>query len=230
MPSATSSRSVRPSSSGDILFVGARGCQGPPDEDRVLHGRGGPGGAAGRPSRSIEPHPRVADLHEAPLDLCGGAADAASPDGRLHTTFHQAVAATGRLSSSNPNLQNIPIRTDLGRRIRRAFVSGAPAPVLLAADYSPDRAPDPRPCVRRRAPQGGVRARGRHPPRDRGARAPQGPADVTADERSMAKMVNFGLAYGMRDFGLSAAPGSAARRRRSSSTRTSRRTPGSATT
>src|SRR5206468_947114 len=57
-------------------------------------------------------------------------------DGRLHTTFHQAVAATGRLSSSDPNLQNIPIRTTLGRRIRRAFVAGAADRVLLAADYS----------------------------------------------------------------------------------------------
>src|SRR5207244_11522559 len=50
----------------------------------------------------------------------------AEADGRLHTTFHQAVASTGRLSSSDPNLQNIPIRTALGRRIRRAFVAGDP--------------------------------------------------------------------------------------------------------
>src|SRR5437868_14200228 len=55
---------------------------------------------------------------------------------RVHTTFEQTVAATGRLSSRNPNLQNIPIRTPLGRRIRRAFVSGSPELVLLAADYS----------------------------------------------------------------------------------------------
>src|SRR4051794_21196412 len=58
------------------------------------------------------------------------------PDGRLHTTFHQAVASTGRLSSSDPNLQNIPIRTTLGRRIRHAFVAGSPDNVLVAADYS----------------------------------------------------------------------------------------------
>src|SRR6185503_19621769 len=57
-------------------------------------------------------------------------------DGRLHTTFHQAVASTGRLSSSDPNLQNIPIRTPLGRRIRRAFVAASPDAVRVAADYS----------------------------------------------------------------------------------------------
>src|SRR4029079_9631252 len=56
-------------------------------------------------------------------------------DDRLHTTFHQAVAATGRLSSSDPNLQNIPIRTPLGRRIRRAFVAGGDDLTLVAADY-----------------------------------------------------------------------------------------------
>src|SRR4029453_10067395 len=57
------------------------------------------------------------------------------PDGRLHTLFHQAVAATGRLSSSDPNLQNIPIRTPLGRRIRHAFVAGSADTALVAADY-----------------------------------------------------------------------------------------------
>ena len=58
------------------------------------------------------------------------------PDERLHTLFNQAVAATGRLSSSDPNLQNIPIRTPLGRRIRHAFVAGSPDTTLVAADYS----------------------------------------------------------------------------------------------
>jgi DNA polymerase-1 len=123
--------------------------------------------------------------------------------GRLHTTFHQAVAATGRLSSSDPNLQNIPIRSDLGRRIRRAFVAGDPATTLLAADYSQIE-------LRILAHVSGDAAL-----KDAFARKVdihretaalvlhKDPADVTADERSMAKMVNFGIAYGMSDFGLS---------------------------
>ncbi|MGH7757134.1 MAG: DNA polymerase, partial [Vulcanimicrobiaceae bacterium] len=57
-------------------------------------------------------------------------------DGRLRTEFNQTTTATGRLSSTNPNLQNIPVRTELGRRIRRAFVAGGPELILLAADYS----------------------------------------------------------------------------------------------
>jgi DNA polymerase-1 len=124
-------------------------------------------------------------------------------DGRLHTTFHQAVAATGRLSSSDPNLQNIPIRSELGRRIRRAFVAGGPDVVLVAADYSQIE-------LRILAHVSGDEhlkeafARNADIHRDTAARVlHKEPADVTADERSMAKMVNFGIAYGMSDFGLS---------------------------
>ncbi len=128
-------------------------------------------------------------------------------DGRLHTTFNQAVAATGRLSSSDPNLQNIPIRSDLGRRIRRAFVAGDPGLTLLAADYSQIE-------LRILAHVSGDEhlrdafARGADIHRETAAlvlhKAPQ---DVNHDERSMAKMVNFGLAYGMSDFGLSSRAG-----------------------
>ncbi len=127
--------------------------------------------------------------------------------GRLHTTFHQAVAATGRLSSSDPNLQNIPIRTELGRRIRRAFVAGDPSLTLLAADYSQIE-------LRILAHVSGDEhlreafARGEDIHRATAARVlHKDPADVTPAERSMAKMVNFGIAYGMSDFGLSSRAG-----------------------
>jgi DNA polymerase-1 len=128
-------------------------------------------------------------------------------DGRLHTTFHQAVAATGRLSSSDPNLQNIPIRSDLGRRIRRAFVAGSPELTLVAADYSQIE-------LRIIAHVSGddhlrdAFARGADIHRETAALVlHKAPEDVTHDERSMAKMVNFGLAYGMSDFGLSSRAG-----------------------
>ncbi|MES2208745.1 MAG: DNA polymerase I [Chloroflexota bacterium] len=128
-------------------------------------------------------------------------------DGRVHTTFHQAVAATGRLSSSDPNLQNIPIRTPLGRRIRRAFVAGAPDLVLVAADYSQIE-------LRIIAHVSGDEhlreafARGADIHRETAARVlHKAPEEITPDERSMAKMVNFGLAYGMSDFGLSSRAG-----------------------
>jgi DNA polymerase-1 len=128
-------------------------------------------------------------------------------DGRLHTTFHQAVAATGRLSSSDPNLQNIPTRSDLGRRIRRAFVAGSPDVTLVAADYSQIE-------LRIIAHVSGDEhlrdafARGADIHRETAALVlHKAPEDVTHDERSMAKMVNFGLAYGMSDFGLSSRAG-----------------------
>jgi DNA polymerase-1 len=123
-------------------------------------------------------------------------------DGRLHTTFHQAVASTGRLSSSDPNLQNIPIRTELGRKIRRAFVAGDPSLALLGADYSQIE-------LRILAHVSGDEhlrdafARQADIHRETAARVlHKAPEAITKDERSMAKMVNFGLAYGMSDFGL----------------------------
>ncbi|MHB8960754.1 MAG: DNA polymerase I [Candidatus Limnocylindrales bacterium] len=129
------------------------------------------------------------------------------PDGRLHTLFNQAVAATGRLSSSDPNLQNIPIRTPLGRRIRHAFVAGSPQTTLVAADYSQIElriiahvSGDPH------LAEAFAREADIH--RETAARVLHlDPAEVTADQRSMAKMVNFGLAYGMSDFGLSSRAG-----------------------
>jgi DNA polymerase I len=128
-------------------------------------------------------------------------------DGRLHTTFHQAVAATGRLSSSDPNLQNIPIRTPLGRRIRRAFVAGSPDTTLIAADYSQIELR----IIAHVAGDDNLKSafeRKVDIHRETAATVLNKPAsEITADERSMAKMVNFGLAYGMSDYGLSTRAG-----------------------
>ncbi len=121
--------------------------------------------------------------------------------GRLHASFHQAVTATGRLSSSNPNLQNIPIRTEQGRRVRQAFVA-RPGDVLIAADYSQIElrimahiSRDPTLC--RAFEEGGDVHR---------ATAAEvfgiAPGEVTEDQRRTAKAINFGLMYGMSGFGL----------------------------
>jgi DNA polymerase-1 len=121
--------------------------------------------------------------------------------GRLHTSFNQAVAATGRLSSSNPNLQNIPIRSDVGRRIRQAFVA-KPGHVLVSADYSQIE-------LRILAHFSGDPAfleafRSGDDVHQRTAAEVFGvpPASVSAEQRRIAKAINFGLAFGQSDFGL----------------------------
>ncbi len=121
--------------------------------------------------------------------------------GRLHTSYHQAGTATGRLSSSDPNLQNIPIRTEEGRRVRKAFVA-APGSVLMAADYSQielrimaELSADPGLCS---AFEQGLDIHS--------ATAAEvfavGLDGVTSDMRRSAKAINFGLIYGMSAFGL----------------------------
>src|SRR5512139_1408414 len=122
-------------------------------------------------------------------------------DGRIHTTFHQAGAATGRLSSSDPNLQNIPIRTELSRRIRAAFVA-PPGRRLLSADYSQIEL---RILAHYSEDPGLLEAfRTREDVHTRTAAETYGvaPADVTPDMRRVAKMLNFGIAYGLSAFGL----------------------------
>ncbi|HEV8021294.1 MAG TPA: DNA polymerase I [Candidatus Lustribacter sp.] len=124
-------------------------------------------------------------------------------DRRLHTVLNQTATATGRLSSVNPNLQNVPVRSELGRQIRRAFVAGSPSRVLLAADYSQIE-------LRLMAHLSGDAAMREafwehQDIHDFTARRifEIGPfADVTPNQRRMAKSVNFGLLYGMSDFGL----------------------------
>lgn len=123
-------------------------------------------------------------------------------DGRLHTVFNQTATATGRLSSTNPNLQNIPVRSELGRRIRRAFVA-KPGCTLLAADYSQIE-------LRLMAHLSGDEAMRRafeegqdiHDFTARQLFAVAPGALVDSNQRRMAKSVNFGLLYGMSDFGL----------------------------
>jgi DNA polymerase-1 len=124
-----------------------------------------------------------------------------SRTGRIHTSYHQAVAATGRLSSSDPNLQNIPIRTPEGRRIRQAFVA-PPGYKLLAADYSQIEL---RIMAHLSGDAGltGAFASERDIHRATAAEVFGVPlADVTADQRRSAKAINFGLIYGMSAFGL----------------------------
>jgi DNA polymerase-1 len=121
--------------------------------------------------------------------------------GRIHTSYHQAVAATGRLSSSDPNLQNIPIRTPEGRRIRQAFVA-PPGFRLLAADYSQIEL---RIMAHLSGDEGllAAFAAGEDVHRATAAEVFGLPlADVTADQRRSAKAINFGLIYGMSAFGL----------------------------
>ncbi len=121
--------------------------------------------------------------------------------GRIHTTYHQAVAATGRLSSADPNLQNIPIRTLEGRRIRQAFIA-APGHSLIAADYSQIE-------LRIMAHLSGDQSLLRAFADDRDVHQATAAEvfgvaldAVSADQRRSAKAINFGLMYGMSAFGL----------------------------
>jgi DNA polymerase-1 len=121
--------------------------------------------------------------------------------GRVHTSYHQAVTATGRLSSTDPNLQNIPIRTPEGRRIRQAFVP-ADGHLLLAADYSQIEL---RIMAHLSADKGLLQAFAKQQDVHRATAAEVfGVAldDVSHDQRRSAKAINFGLMYGMSAFGL----------------------------
>src|SRR5438105_2395200 len=121
---------------------------------------------------------------------------------RVHTSFNQTVAATGRLSSSDPNLQNIPIRTEVGQKVRRAFIPAQPGDLLLSADYSQielrvlaHMTDDP---VLVDAFARGEDIHARTAAEVFGINQ----SEVTANQRRLAKVVNFGLFYGLSDFGL----------------------------
>ncbi|RUL88118.1 DNA polymerase I [Tautonia sociabilis] len=152
------------------------------------------------------PLPRLIVQHRQLEKLKGTYLDAlpalVHPDGRIHASFNQVVAATGRLSSSDPNLQNIPVRTEDGRQIRQAFVPGEPGWVLLTADYSQIElrilahySKDPelvRAFEEDRDIHRVVASRIFGVPEE----------EVTRDQRRMAKTVNFGVIYGLSAFGL----------------------------
>ena len=149
------------------------------------------------PAKVLE-HRQLTKLKTTYLDALPAAL---GKDGRLHTTFDQAVAATGRLASINPNLQNIPIRTPLGARIREAFIPRS-GWKLLSADYSQIElrvlahvSSDP---VLRDSFLSGEDLHARIAGETFGVPA----AEVTRQQRDIAKMINYGIAYGLSSFGL----------------------------
>ena len=123
--------------------------------------------------------------------------------GRVHTTFNQALTATGRLSSSNPNLQNIPIRTERGKEIRKAFVAGSADGLIVSADYSQielrimAHLSQDQHLIQ--AFRNGVDVHAATAEKIFGV--PH--EEVTADQRRVAKTANFGIMYGISSFGLS---------------------------
>ena len=123
-------------------------------------------------------------------------------DGRVHTTFNQALTATGRLSSSNPNLQNIPVRTERGKEIRKAFVPGTKEGVIVSADYSQIelRIMAHLSCDAHltQAFRDGVDVHAATAAKIFGIPV----EEVTREQRSMAKTANFGIMYGISSFGL----------------------------
>lgn len=125
------------------------------------------------------------------------------PDGRIHTTFNQLIAATGRLSSTDPNLQNIPVRTEEGRRIRQAFVVGPGFDALMTADYSQIEMRIMADLSEDSALIEAFRS-GRDFHTVTASRVfDLAPEDVGVEERAKIKAMNYGLAYGLSAYGLS---------------------------
>lgn len=125
------------------------------------------------------------------------------PDGRIHTTFHQTIAATGRLSSTEPNLQNIPVRTEEGRRIRESFVVGSGYASLMTADYSQIEM-----RIMAHLSEDELLIEAFRSGRDFHAETASrvfdvAPDAVTPEMRAKIKAMNYGLAYGLSAFGLS---------------------------
>ncbi len=169
----------------------------------------------GQPSTNEEALEAIADTHELPrliLDYRGLAklrstytdklSSIVNPrTGRVHTSYHQGSVATGRISSSDPNLQNIPVRTEEGRRIRQAFIA-PPGWKVLAADYSQIEL---RIMAHLSGDEGLLRAFHEGGDVHRATAAEVfgiPPEEITTNQRRAAKAINFGLMYGMSAFGL----------------------------
>lgn len=149
--------------------------------------------------RAVTEYRAISKLKSTYLDALG---PLVAKDGRLHTTLHQVAAATGRLSSTDPNLQNIPVRSELGREIRRAFTAPAGS-LLVSADYSQIElrllahiAEDPA-LIQAFTEDADVHTR------TAAEVFGVAPGEVTPDMRRKAKAVNFGIAYGLSPHGLS---------------------------
>ena len=149
----------------------------------------------------IEPLMQYREVEKLRSTYGEGLLNEVAVDGRIHATFNQTVARTGRLSSDQPNLHNIPVRSEEGRLFRKAFVPG-PGCVLLVADYNQIELR----CIAHLAADPGLIeafAGGQDIHNATAARVfSVEPAAVTVDQRSKAKMVSYGLAYGMEAYGL----------------------------
>ncbi len=149
----------------------------------------------------LEPLMRYREVEKLRSTYGEGLLAEVAADGRIHATFNQTVARTGRLSSDQPNLHNIPVRTEEGRQFRKAFVP-APGTTLLVADYNQIELR----CIAHLAKDPGLIEAFTSGQDIHNATAARvfavDPASVTVEQRSKAKMVSYGLAYGMEAYGL----------------------------
>lgn len=169
------------------------------------------------PSTDVDTLTALAPMHDLPAKLVDyrilsklkGTYVDALPDlvhpytGRVHTTFSQTIAATGRLSSNNPNLQNIPIRTEVGRRIREAFIAGESGWKILSADYGQIELRIMAHLSNDETLLQAFRSGGDIHRETAAKIYGVALAEVTSEMRRAAKTVNFGIIYGQTDFGLS---------------------------
>jgi DNA polymerase I len=192
-----------PQKLGDVLYKELK----LPQSKRTRTGQASTGAEVLEELRGVHPVIELVLEHRHLLKLKSTYVDALplmvnAATNRVHGSFNQTVAATGRLSSTDPNLQNIPIRTDVGKRVRRAFITGSPDTCLLSADYSQIElrvlahyTEDPT-LVEAFANGQDIHAATASEVMDTPLQ------EVTSDQRRLAKIVNFGVLYGMSEYGL----------------------------